>query len=383
MIPLSLKSAKSIFLAFCLLALVAPSTAVQAKSRWAGVFEKYFQQTQKALEWVHPTQVQAASIESAEATFEVDLQPKRLRGPVRRFKKINREAVSSENIEGEQNEVMAPLNQEPLTRYTDFVVPESLITSLFEKLKTEKSTSKIVTPDEVRDFTHFVYDSQLRSQGIQELIGIGLSNFDYSSYERKHNIRNAVSKFDGLIIPKGEEFSFNDNLKNAGPSNGFLMAKIISKGMTKYGWGGGVCQVSTTVFRSAYNSGLPITARRNHTFKVPYYGQLAEEQGMDATIYLGGQDLKFVNDTPGDIMMQFVEKDDNLMVLFYGTKDRTVSVQGPQMQGMRYEWNRVVTFPDGDRWDEILKSQYQREIIPVVEKEPVDASQAKASDSVN
>lgn len=243
-------------------------------------------------------------------------------------------------------------------RFQDFSVPERIVQKVFDPKHSEISGT--VTGQILRQLNHRVQNPDLKAQGIRELIGVGTSNFTGSDKARLHNIHNAITKFDGRIIKQGEEFSFNDILKNAGPSNGFVLSKVIINGMTKYGWGGGVCQLSTTLFRSVFNSGLPITARRNHTFQVPYY----TPQGFDATIYLGGQDFKFVNTTPGDVMIQIVTRGDDLAVLLYGTRDRKTHVSGPFQNGMKYTWKRTV-IQDGEAEEDVLASYYQREIKPV------------------
>jgi vancomycin resistance protein YoaR len=79
---------------------------------------------------------------------------------------------------------------------------------------------------------------------------------------------------------------------------------VIKKEGTVPEFGGGLCQVSSTAFRAAMNGGLPITQRRNHAYAVQYYAP----QGTDATIYPGVVDLKFINDTPGDILIWAFEK---------------------------------------------------------------------------
>ena len=247
-----------------------------------------------------------------------------------------------------------------IDRYLDFVVPASITQSILDPA--QRRIHGTFVGQGLQEINHAVSEPVLNQQGINELIGVGLSNFSGSSHSRRHNIFNAIKKFDGQIVKQGEEFSFNNILDNAGPDNGFVLSKVIIRGMTKWGWGGGVCQVSTTLFRSAYNAGLPISARRNHSFQVPYY----KPQGFDATIYLGGQDLKFINTTPGDIMMQFVVDGDNLITLLYGTRDRSTVVNGPWKKGLSYSWKRTIT-PNfsTEAKEEWLHSYYKPEVFSV------------------
>ncbi len=158
--------------------------------------------------------------------------------------------------------------------------------------------------------------------GIEELIGEGKSDYTHSIPSRVHNLILAASKFDGVIIPKGETFSFNTLVGDISSSTGYQPAYVIKNGRTVLGDGGGVCQVSTTMFRAALNTGLPITERHAHAYRVSYY-ENDSEPGFDATIYSPTVDLKFKNDTPGAILIQMeVDKDQKLLTFrFYGKKD--------------------------------------------------------------
>jgi len=173
-----------------------------------------------------------------------------------------------------------------------------------------------------------VKDNSADKLGIIELIGEGKSNFTGSTLSRIHNIKVATARFDGLLIKPGEEFSFVKNLGDVDGEHGYKQELVIKKGVTEPEFGGGICQVSTTAFRAAINSGLEITARRNHAYPVHYYSP----QGMDAAVYIPNPDLKFKNNTPGHILIKTdlnVEKKE-LIFRFYGTNDgRKVEVEGP------------------------------------------------------
>ncbi|TXI32196.1 MAG: hypothetical protein E6Q58_04270 [Niabella sp.] len=168
---------------------------------------------------------------------------------------------------------------------------------------------------------------------IVDVIGVGKSTFKGSDAGRVKNIQTAVSKIDGVIVAPGEVFSF---LKAVGPvdrENGFGPAKVISGGRTVLGDGGGVCQVSTTVFRAALNSGLPILERNAHSYRVGYYEQ-GSPPGIDATIFYPSVDFQFKNDTEGYILID-AELDTKKMTLnfvVYGKSDgRKVEVSTPQI----------------------------------------------------
>jgi vancomycin resistance protein YoaR len=162
--------------------------------------------------------------------------------------------------------------------------------------------------------------------GLTSLLGTGTSSFSGSHKSRIHNIQVGSEKFNGLIIKPGEEFSFDDNLGEVGPKQGYLPELVIKQGKTIPEYGGGLCQVSTTVFRAAVNSGLKITERHPHAFPVKYYNP----QGFDATIYPPSPDLKFINDTPNNILLQSKIEGNKLTFEIYGTADgREVKIKGP------------------------------------------------------
>lgn len=175
-----------------------------------------------------------------------------------------------------------------------------------------------------------IKSGDINKLGIVEIIGEGKSNFSGSTRSRIHNIQVAANKFNGLIIEPGEEFSFVDNLGLVDGEHGYKQELVIKKNKTELDFGGGVCQVSTTVFRAAIYSGLEITARRNHAYPVSYY----YPHGMDSTVYVPRPDLKFINNTGHHILIQY-EIDipaRELVFKFYGTKEgRRVEIDGPHI----------------------------------------------------
>ena len=169
--------------------------------------------------------------------------------------------------------------------------------------------------------------------GIEEVIGVGESKFKGSDSERIHNLELAASRINGTLVPPGQEFSFNESVGEINRDTGYTSAWIISKGRTILGDGGGVCQVSTTVFRAAINSGLPIIKRNAHSYRVSYYEQ-ESPPGMDATIYSPTVDLKFKNDTDHYILVASEIDKENYSLKFniYGTSDgRKVEITEPKI----------------------------------------------------
>lgn len=158
--------------------------------------------------------------------------------------------------------------------------------------------------------------------GIEELISEGKSDFTHSIPERIHNITLAAAKFNGVLIPKDGVFSFNQAVGDISSLTGYKPAYIIKGGKTVLGDGGGVCQVSTTLFRAALNAGLPIVERTAHAYRVQYYENDAKP-GFDATVFAPSPDLKIKNDTPASILIQTeIDQEKNLLFFrFYGKKD--------------------------------------------------------------
>ena len=131
---------------------------------------------------------------------------------------------------------------------------------------------------------------------------------------RIHNVQLVAHLVDDKLIRPGEEFSFNKTTGARTAAKGFLEAPVIINGELTTGLGGGVCQVSTTVFNAAYEAGLPITARTNHALYISHY-----PQGRDATVDYPDVDLRFVNDTGNWLLLRTFVGTDALTVSLYGT----------------------------------------------------------------
>lgn len=167
--------------------------------------------------------------------------------------------------------------------------------------------------------------------GIKELLGTGTSKFVGSIPGRVHNIELAASRINGHLVAPGEVFSFNDTLGDVSAGTGFQPAYIIKNGRTVLGDGGGVCQVSTTLFRTVLKSGLPIVERYAHAYRVGYYEQ-DSPPGLDATVFAPSYDLKFKNDTMQYVLIQAKTDLNTYSLTFdlYGTSDgRQVDITKP------------------------------------------------------
>ncbi len=174
-------------------------------------------------------------------------------------------------------------------------------------------------------------DATAEALGITELVSDPVYSVTYfrgSTAARIQNIRLAAARFHGLLVAPGETFSMGAALGDISLENGYQEAMIIYNGRTIKGVGGGVCQVSTTLFRTVFFAGYPILERHAHAYRVSYYEQTPygldpNLAGMDATVYFPLVDFKFVNDTPYWLLMETYvnERAQRLTWKFYSTRD--------------------------------------------------------------
>lgn len=236
---------------------------------------------------------------------------------------INREPIDAQLTVKNGIAVAFALSQDGLKLKIDDNIP--LVVNGIGKgekqieLAIEKSKPKITT-------------ETINNLGITSLLARGVSNFAGSPVNRIHNIRVGAAKFNGVLLKPDEEFSFNKTLGEVGPEQGYEPELVILKDKTAPQYGGGLCQVSTTTFRAAVFAGLEITQRYAHAFPVKYYNP----QGFDATIYPPFPDLRFINNTPANILIQTKIKGTELTFEFYGTEDeRRVEIEGPKQYDIK------------------------------------------------
>jgi vancomycin resistance protein YoaR len=177
--------------------------------------------------------------------------------------------------------------------------------------------------------------SKTNNLGINERIGFGESEYDHSIPNRIHNVSLTTNRISNSIVPPGEQFSFNKALGEVSARTGYRSAYVIKDGRTELGDGGGVCQVSTTTFRAVLDAGLDITRRLPHSYRVSYY-ELNAKPGIDATVYAGETDLRFINDTDHHILIHGEADSENLYMKMeiYGTSDgRTTEIKDHEVWG--------------------------------------------------
>jgi vancomycin resistance protein YoaR len=174
-----------------------------------------------------------------------------------------------------------------------------------------------------------VWSGNLASLGITQRIGTGSTDYSGSPANRVANITTGEKSISGQFIKAGAEFSTIATLGPIDEAHGYVQGLVIVNNKTLPADGGGLCQVSTTLFRAVLNAGLPITDRTAHAYEVGYY-QRGIGPGLDATIYDPNPDFKWKNDTGHDVFVQGTIKGTVLTFDIYGTADgRTAVIDGP------------------------------------------------------
>jgi vancomycin resistance protein YoaR len=195
------------------------------------------------------------------------------------------------------------------------VLGAALVTA--PELRSASLTVKSVTADRTT--------AEARAMDINGLVA-SYQTFYGGEPNRIHNVQLVAHLVDKHVIAPGETFSFNGATGARTEDKGFREAPVIINGELKTGLGGGVCQVSTTVFNAAYEAGLPIVSRTNHALYISHY-----PQGRDATVNYPDTDLKFTNDTDHWILLRTWVGSSSLTVALYGTPvhRRVVSETSP------------------------------------------------------
>ncbi|OGL54089.1 hypothetical protein A3K55_02565 [Candidatus Shapirobacteria bacterium RBG_13_44_7] len=218
---------------------------------------------------------------------------------------------------------------------------KNLLCQQLTKLTT--SSEKSLTLDLPLDFIQpKITNSDVNNLGIKELLGRGTSSFRHSSTIRNFNVEKGASIVNRILVAPDEEFSFLENLGEVTLEAGYKKAYVIKKGKTELDVGGGICQVSTTLFRAMLNAGMDITQRHAHAYRVQYYEE-DSKPGFDATVFIPSPDLKFKNDTGHYVLIQSQYDGVNKKLTYeiYGTSDdRTVDISN------YHQWDAAPAPPD-------------------------------------
>jgi len=285
-----------------------------------------------------------SSIKLTADSFVDTLSDKQIVGLLSFDEKVNDEKLNE--LANEIDQYVSRPPQNPIfkltnNRVTEFQPAKDGLVVLKDEFKSAVKNTLLNLPtleDKIAEITVPVTVSppdyntdDVNDLGINSLLGVGDSSFKGSIPGRVHNVGLGASQFDGVLVAPDEVFSFNATIGDVSVFTGYKQAYIIQNGATILGDGGGVCQISTTLFRAALNAGLPIIERRSHSYRVSYYEQ-DSKPGYDATVFSPTTDFKFKNDTPGHLLIQTFFDPINLTLRFeiYGTDDgRVVSLTEP------------------------------------------------------
>lgn len=237
--------------------------------------------------------------------LQVGLDPVALRASLNDLKPfIDRQPANARFIFNDETGVLEPISASAVGRVVDI---EASILAINDALLRGEHTVSLVVKEEQPAVADTGTGTDL---GVTELIATQTSYFYGSSEARIQNIQAASASFHGLLVAPGETFSMGNYMADVSLENGFAEALIIYGGRTIKGVGGGVCQVSTTLFRTVFFAGFPIVERIPHAYRVSYYEMNASGNvdsslaGLDATVYFPLVDFKFVNDTPYWLLME-------------------------------------------------------------------------------
>lgn len=261
--------------------------------------------------------------------MQVGLDPTALRRSLTELKPfVDRQAANARFVFNDETGIIEPIQASQVGRVMDV---EATILAINEALARGEHTVNLAVQEQQPSVADTATGADL---GVTELVATQTSYFFGSSAERIQNIQAAAASFHGLLVAPGETFSMGNYMGDVSLENGFAEAMIIYGGRTIKGVGGGVCQVSTTLFRTVFFAGFPIVERVPHAYRVSYYEKNASGSidsslaGLDATVYFPLVDFKFVNDTPYWLLMETYVSSNSIQWKIYSTSDgRTVNWQ--------------------------------------------------------
>ncbi len=198
--------------------------------------------------------------------------------------------------------------------------------ALLERITASSKPENVALPVETKQPE---VTNDIDKLGIAQLVGTAVTDFKGSPANRVHNITVGATSINGVLVKPGDVFSTLKQLGKIDESTGYLPELVIKEDRTVPEFGGGLCQVSSTLFRAALNAGVKITERQNHKYRVGYY---EPPVGMDASIYDPSPDFKFVNNYGNYILIQSKIEKTKIVFELYGTKDaRIVEISNPEI----------------------------------------------------
>jgi len=265
------------------------------------------------------------------AAYRIALDSEQLRAYLtNRASKIDREPVNARMYFDDDTRELVLIQEELVGLALDI---DRSITQIQAQLEEGKHDIALAVD---KTYPPVTSDHTAEDLGITELVSSHTTYFYGSDASRINNIATAAAKFHGVFVAPGETFSMVEQLGDISLDEGYSEAWIIFGDRTIKGVGGGVCQVSTTLFRTVFFGGFPIVERYPHAYRVGYYEQRANGShdeklaGLDATVFAPVVDFKFTNDTDDWLLMEtyVYEGYRQLVWKFYSTSD-----------GRSVEWN--------------------------------------------
>jgi vancomycin resistance protein YoaR len=199
--------------------------------------------------------------------------------------------------------------------------------------------------------------AEAQALGIRERISTFTTEMGPSSSNRIHNVHLMADYIDGTIVRPGEAFSFNERVGPRTEERGFREGQMIVGSLLLPSIGGGVCQTATTLFNNAFEIGLPILERHNHSFYISHY-----PLGRDATVSWGGPDFRFRNDMEHALLIKASYTDATLTFSFYGTDEgREVTARTGERTNWKEPERTYALDPAAPRGSvRLVRGDYQR-----------------------
>jgi len=229
-------------------------------------------------------------------------------------------------------------------RYGRAIDYEATLIDVQNMINSVENAPVVLTVNEIEP--EITVPESLALLGVTDLLGYGYSNFSGSPTNRVYNVNHGMDIFNGTLLAPGEEFSFTSLMGPIDGAHGWYPELVIKGDETIPEYGGGLCQVSSTMFRAALLTGMPITSRRNHSYAVSYYAY-PDGYGLDATIYDPYPDFRFINDTEGHMLIQGYTVGTSAYFVMYGTDDgRSVTMEKGDAYGYYSISEPQITYTD-------------------------------------
>lgn len=231
---------------------------------------------------------------------------------------INKEILQSALSQFDDSGLQKPKNAEYVYKDRNLSIADEIIGYEFdlEKLceNLKNSDFPLINID-IKEAHPQVTSQSLKAQGIDEKIASFSTKFSSSNLQRSHNIKLASLSISGTVLPHGETFSFNSTVGQRTKERGYKEAGVYLYGQVSEGLGGGICQVSTTLYNAVLLADLEVVERNNHSLTVPYV-----PLSRDASVSWNYMDLKFKNNTNHSIYIGAEIKGNIITFDLFGTK---------------------------------------------------------------